>query len=363
MSPARPPRRPPSPAVRSLAGAAAFARAAPAYWLSVYPQVRRELHRQRCEAAVIADPELRHVALAALRDKRENVDGAAAFAAFVPARSRTAVLTAQVAFQALYDYLDVLTERPHPHPVARSRALHTALAAAIEPAGATTRRGDDLYVADAVARCRLALRQLPSYPAVAPAARRLAQRIVAFQSFNVADRPGPQRELAGWARAQTPAGSRLRWWETAASAGSSLGLFALVALAARPHATATQAEAIEHVYFPWIGALHSLLDSLVDAEEDAAAGQRNLLCHYRDERETAQRLALLTRESRRRASALPQPGVHLAILAAMASLYLVEPQAGLPSARPARDAVLAAVGGLATPAMLLLRMRRTLSGL
>ena len=40
-------------------------------------------------------------------------------------------------------------------------------------------------------------------------------------------------------------------------------------------------EAIEGAYFPWICALHSLLDRLVDVAEDERAGQRNLLSYTR----------------------------------------------------------------------------------
>lgn len=372
----------------------AFLRGAPRYWLRVYPQVCAEVAHQRAAASAIPDPQQRGAALLALARKRGNVDGAAAFAAFVAPSRRAAVVRAQVAFQALYDYLDVLTELPHPDPVSNSRALHVALSAALtppagedfEPGPDSSRtldpaqasgswapvfslppipgyagRADAGYVADTVSRCRDALSQLPSYEAVRPSVQRLGQHIVDFQSFNVTDAAGPRAQLARWAQRRTPARSQLRWWEIAASAGSSLGIFALLALAARPRVSEEQALALERTYFPWIGALHSLLDSLIDVEEDAASGQPSLIAEYASSAEAVERLRLLATESRARAGELPNAGAHLAVLAGMASLYLVEERAHEPLAREACKQVLEALGTLAVPSLFVLRVRRTLT--
>lgn len=348
----------------SLQTAFAFTRAAPSYWLSVYPQVRGEVAWQRHRAERIPDARLRRIALGALDDKRANLDGAAAFAAFVPRALRPAVIGAQVSFQALYDYLDTLTEQPHPDPVRNSRRLHGALTAALDLGAsggdyyAHSPVGEDGgYLHGTVERCRTALRALPGYPGVQPSASRLAAHIVSYQSFNVTDAPGPQRQLARWAGEHTPPGSGLQWWETAASAGSSLGLFALIAMASRPQVSAIDALAVERAYFPWIGALHSLLDSLVDRAQDRANGQQALVDYY-PEGELACRLRLLAEESRRRTASLPHPASHAAVLASMAGMYLSEREAGGPYARQARREVLTALGGLSAPAAVVMRARR-----
>ena len=359
--------------MRRSRSAIAFARAAPRYWLSVYPRVREEVERLRRQAYAIPDPQLRALALGALHQKRANIDGAAAFAAFIPGAQRAAVVRAQVAFQAIYDYLDVLTEQPSADPVARSRQLHRALTAALDPLGsgrfsyrkveATTDMDGDCdddggYLEVTVERCQVALWGLPGYPAVQSSAGRLAERIVEFQSFNASGAPAARRMLAGWALENTPPDSGLAWWETAASAGSSLGVFALIAMAAQPHADAAAASAVESAYFPWIGALHSLLDSLIDRDEDRATGQQALIEHYGGPAQAAAGLGALARECRRRTSALPDSERHLAILTSMAGLYLAERQARLPYARQARRGVLDALGPLTAPAMALARARQ-----
>lgn len=363
-----------------------FVRAAPSYWCSVYPQVREEIAQQRSRAVAIPDSRLRDIALGVLRSKRPNIEGAAAFGAFVRPPHRLAVVRAQVTFQALYDYLDTVTEQPQVHalglsnhselhsdPVRTSRVLHGALSAALDAEAGQRAvqayderlgriaRADAGYLRGTVERCREALRTLPSYPSVSAAARRLTERIIDYQSFNVTDGEGPQRALARWAREETPVGCDLSWWETAASAGSSLGVFALIAMAAQPSVSSADALAVERAYFPWIGALHSLLDSLIDSAEDGATGQQSLVGHYRGPHETSRRLRRLAGECRSRAAALPQADQHVAILASMASLYLVEPEASRGNARPARREVLGAIGPLAAPAMLVLGARRLLS--
>jgi hypothetical protein len=74
------------------------------------------------------------------------------------------------------------------------------------------------------------LRELPSYPAVAPAARRSAERVVSFQAFNTGEAQGDRAAMERWGRAQmgipkghtphrggqaageqTPPGTDLRW--------------------------------------------------------------------------------------------------------------------------------------------------------
>ncbi len=356
-------------AIQAIAAPTAFTRAAAGYWCLVYPRVCAEVAEQRRRAAAIPDRLLRGTALGVLAAKRSNIDGAAAFAAFVPQAQRTTVIRAQVAFQSIYDYLDTLAERPHPDPVENSRSLHGALRCALDPGGPDgdyyahqQTGGDGGYLSDAVARCRAALLDLPCYEAVQPAVGRLAERIVDYQSLNVTEERGVRQEFASWADGETPAGSDLRWWETAASAGSSLGVFALIAMAAGPSVQADHARAVEEAYFPWIGALHSLLDSLVDRPQDAASGQCSLVEHYGDAQETALRLTLLARESRRRAEALPDAGAHMAILAAMAALYLAEQQARMSQAGPVRAGVLHAIGALGGPSLAVMRLRRLADG-
>ena len=192
-----------------------FADAARRYWVNVFPTVRRERTRWRQRAAEIPDPLLRTLALQAEGDAG-NVEGAAAFAAFVPRAHRTAVMRALVAYQSAYDYLDRLAEQPSADPVAGARGLHRALLDALELTGTegaraprggwglnprtTTPTIPSARTAATSPRscgtCRSALATLPSYAAVAPAARTATERIVEFQSLNLSVAQGEHDAFA-----------------------------------------------------------------------------------------------------------------------------------------------------------------------
>jgi tetraprenyl-beta-curcumene synthase len=354
--------------VASVAGgrialAGAFAGAARRYWLGVFPRVCREHRRLEARAERIPDPLLRRVALDALR-KWGNIEGATAFAAFVPARRRGAAVRAMASFQAAYNYLDTLSELPNADPAANARLLHGALLVALDPDAAHLDyygrhhlSEDGGYLSETIDGCRAALARLPSYAAVAPAARRAAQRIVAFQSCNTGEPRNDLLALERWGRGATPPGTGLRWWETAGAGGSSLCVYALIAAAARPRVDSAQVAAIEAAYFPWIGALHSLLDTVVDADEDHATGQHSLVGCYASPSDAATRLGLLAERSLEAAAGLPGARGHKLILAAMASFYLSTPEARAPDALPITRAVLAELGEPAALAMLVFRSR------
>lgn len=348
---------------RKLKLAGAFALAARRYWLGVFPVVRSEIRRLQHCAHFISGTELRLLAIHNLKAESGNLEGAAAFAAFLPRAHRNCVVRAQVTFQAAYDYVDSLAEQPRAVSATNARRLHCALIVALSPGAPHldyyahhTCRNDDRYLIDLVDTCRSAITRLPSYPLVAEAIRRNAQRIVAYQTrTNLASERG-HRALALWAKSETPPETNLRWWETGAACGSSMAVFALLAAAADPRLTRSSAEMVEAIYWPWAGALHSLLDSLIDRNEDATTMQHSLVAHYTSPQEMAARMQLIATEAARRASAV---GVeHSLILAGMASLYLSDQQAWLPDARPTAEGVLGALGELTPPAMLILRARR-----
>ncbi len=186
-----------------------------------------------------------------------------------------------------------------------------------------------------------------------------------FQSRNLSEAQGEHDALARWARAQTPSGSGLRWWETAAGGGSPLCVYALTAAAADPDLHAREAQAIENAYFPWIGALHSLLDHLVDRAQDVASGQRNLLDYYGDgERgqagpeRAAARIQMLAERAAEAARGLPRERRHEIVLAGMTGYYLSSGETSAPAAAPIAREVRKAIGGLVAPAMIVFWIRR-----
>ncbi len=292
-----------------------------------------------------------------------SVESGAAFAAFAHPDQRAGVARLLVRLQGIYQYADVLMEQPSINPSANARQLHTALLVALQAGRAhadyythNAQEDDGGFLVELVDVCRTLLTKLPAYALVEKAALDQAHRIVFYQTHVnlAAERDLPALER--WAEPQHPAGAELRWWELAAASGSSVAAYALLSAAADPDLTTEHAKAIEALYCPWMGALHTLLDNLIDHSEDTAMGQHNLLDHYSSPEEMAERMEWLAVEAVHRAGAV---GVeHSLILAGMASLYLSDPNARQPYALETTERVLAALGGLAKPAMLVLRARR-----
>lgn len=354
-----------SAGVRRLRLATAFASTVERYWLSILPRARRELRWWRQRADAIPDPALRRDALTTLQTEHRNAEGAALFAALAPASQRSRVVRLLVAFQSMYDYLDTLTEQPTADPLANGRQLHRALTVALDPNASHVdyyarhlHRDDGRYLRAHIDACRGVVASLPSYPAFAAAARRAAAISAEGQSLNHAGLRGSHEALARWAGELAPPSAGLHWWELAAATLSTLGIHALLATAADPAASEREATAIEAAYFPWITALNTLLDSVVDQPDDAITGRHSLVARYASPAEAADRLGALASRSRRLTRSLPRAEEHAVILAGMVSYYVSAPEASAPESRQAARGALEPMGALSKWMFLVLRVRQ-----
>lgn len=350
--------------MEGLALAAVFAGTVSGYLTMVLPAVTRELRHWQRQALQIPDGTLRAHALEAL-SKRGNMEGAALFAVLAPRPRRRQTVRALVAFQTAYNYLDTLAEQPSADAVANGHQLHKALLTALDPSAPHAdyyahhpQDRDGGFLAALVEACRGAFATLPSHTAVASAAWDAAARIVVFQSLNLTQQQGGHGELERWARLQAPDGSGLDWWQTAAAGGSSLAVHALIATAANRNVHEAEVSAIGDAYFPWVCALHSLLDSLVDVAEDEHAGQRNLLAYHASPERAAFAMKMLARRCTAATAGLPDGLTHRVILTAMASYYLSSPEASTPDARTVAAGVAGVLGRPIAPALALFRARR-----
>lgn len=342
--------------------AAAFASAARRYWLDVFPVVRREVRRLRVDAEHIPDPTLRQLALEAQAVKWSSLEGAAAFAAFAPRGLQSGVVRLLVGYQAVYDFADILIEQPSDVPAANGRRLHSSLRAIMEPDQphpdyyryhGCDRDGG--YLARLVDGCRAIVAMLPKYQPMARTIIESAERVIEYQCRMSLAVKGDHAALSERAARVAP-DSWLRWWETWAAYGSSLLTLALLAAAADPATTQRRADAIEALYWPWAGALHTQLDCLIDHADDTAGGLPNLLDLYASPCEMAERMSYIAAESAR--LAVYAGTEHRLILAGMVSLYASEARAWVPGSHLASESILDALGDLAVPSMMVLRARR-----
>ena len=318
----------------------------------------------RRRANLISDPTLRSIALEAHSSKSGNLECAAVFAIFAPRKCRALLTDILVTFQAVYDYVDLLAEYPSADPIANGHQLHQALLAIVDPDHAPldyyahSRHGHDGgYLQEMIDACRDGLLLLPSFVAARSTLAVLVGHMVSFQTYNHGDSDGNHDAFVQWAKTQTPPDGPLYWWEIAAAAGSSLPVLALMASASEPELSKRSVAAIEDAYFPWIASLNTLLDSLVDQNEDSTPGQNMLLAHYLTSTYAAQRICAIAERATREARLLPHGSCHAVILAAMIAFYLSNPGAQAPQAVAASQLIVGAMGDLARPTMLVFHTR------
>jgi tetraprenyl-beta-curcumene synthase len=341
------------------------------YWSTVAPLVRARLAHWERRAREIPDPVLQGLAISKLRKERFNVEVAATLATLAPRAHRRSAVEAIVALQVMYDYLDLLTEQPSADGVSDGRQLFAALRYAVAPdaeAGGDyyrhhPRSDDGGYLAELAGTARRAFAQLPAAAAVAATAQRSAERCAEAQVLSHAaahSLPGsgdPEiAELERWAGREAT-GTALQWPEFLAGAAASvIAMHALIATAADHHSGPEDARAIDTVYLS-IGAL-TMLDSLVDHQEDINAGELGYLRYYDGPLQMAQRLAGLAADARVRARLLPNAAHHAMTLVGVVAYYASAPSARSPIALPVVEHVRRELRPLIVPTLALMRVWR-----
>lgn len=320
------------------------------YLTTIQPHAQRELARWRCRALAIPDPCLRAHVLRPF-EADESAIGAALFAVLAPWRQQRSLVRLLVAYVLLWSYVDVRTERDP----AADRALYDALRDGLGngPSACTTLAADDAgYLAALLAECQWGCTALPSWETVAPAALRLADDGRTVQAINHGPSEAAATRLRAWARAR----SDDPWHEVCAGASSPLALHALMALAAHPGVSLTDARSTAAAYGP-VSALGVLCDHLIDHAEDHALLNHSYVPYLGSP--TARPLALhdLADRAARGVRQLRDGERHTVILAAMAAIFLSRPQASLPQNQGISAAILEALGPPAPQLLTALRAR------
>jgi tetraprenyl-beta-curcumene synthase len=135
-----------------------------------------------------------------------------------------------------------------------------------------------------------------------------------------------------------------------------LSIGALIATGADPATTLQDAEEIDRLYLS-IGAL-TMLDSVVDLQEDLAAGRLGYVQYYDDPEQLAAGLATLARDAVAGAGRVPNGAHHIVTLVGVIAYYASAPAASVPFARPVISRVRRELRPLITPTLVLMRAWR-----
>lgn len=319
---------------------------------TVIPQVSRELRHWGRKIEECPDWDLLRLATSSLHLKKFHSQGGSFFA--LDARNYGPNLTrAIVALQTISDYLDNLCDRNNCYNEAAFRCLHLAMTDALSPGPPRKEsyyrfyplKNDGGYLEELVAACKDQLMLFPSYSTVKYEAVKLASLYNDLQTYKHMNPSVRRSLLKRWYRAKNNFHSHgLYWWEYAAACGSTLAIFALLALSTRPQLSKNLVSAITRAYFPWVCGLHILLDYLIDQEEDLLENDFNFIACYPRSVSIPHRLQLFIHESLKRVSALPNAGFHRTVVKGLLAVYLSDPKARRPNLKETADFLIQEAG-------------------
>lgn len=298
----------------------------------ILPGVRSELKRWREKAECIPDPELRKQAIASMTSKEFHCIGGAVYASGnIP--KRRDLMRLITAYQTISDYLDNLCDRSTSMCADDFRALHQAMIDAADPQAELhdyyrfrSETEDGGYLNSLVLACQSILRKLPSYSVVQPYVLKLVGLYTDLQVYKHIHPDQREQALLTWWEEHREMCPDLKWNEFAAATGSTLCIFMLFLAASHKGLSKQEAEAIYQAYFPYICALHILLDYLIDQEEDQRGGDLNFCSYYSGIRETTERMRKIAEQASRTSKRLPGARFHLMIVEGLLALYLSDPK-------------------------------------
>lgn len=338
------------------------------YFTSISRLVNIQISSWESHAQAISDPTLSALALSKLRSESSHAAAASMLATSVRRPSRSTVVSAIVALELLYDYLDGRTENlpSSPDPLRQGSLLFApftgAFAFAPTPANeagavpqsatATHQDMDDARYLDALSRAVSdALTLLPASGAVAPVAQLVASRAAQTQIRMHAAPVLGSAQLREWATREARDTTEGGWRELVVSSASSvLTLHCLLAAAADPSTTADDAAQIAEAYSS-VCLLLTLLDGVVDHELDAGqrlasassgdrgrpekdTGRHGYAGLYSSQQELTAVMVDAARRARTAMPGLPNPSFHSMLLSGVFAYYASSPGASNPFARP-----------------------------
>ncbi|NPV69395.1 MAG: DUF2600 family protein [Firmicutes bacterium] len=325
--------------------------------LSQLSLARAELRYLEGQARRLCPPGILPLALDSLHNKAFHSIGGSVYACApgVPAAARRDLTATIVALQTLSDYLDTLVDRSSCTDQCVHERLHRAFTDAVGAGGGGQSRGcgaastgprvgprvepriapasyfdgfplgyDGGYLELLVRRVRGGTARLPAYRVVADPVMSLATLYGEMQSRKHTAHETRERSMDLWYRERCR--HNMTWWEFGAAAGSTLGVFALLALAAGPGAGAPEAVRVAGAYFPYVCALHIMLDYLVDREEDHLHGDLNFTVYYDSLDAVTLTLSRFFTEAEARLGALDGGAFHLTVLRGLPALYFSDPK-------------------------------------
>ncbi|HVR06005.1 MAG TPA: DUF2600 family protein, partial [Solirubrobacteraceae bacterium] len=261
------------------------------------------------------------------------------------------------------DFLDELHERDASSE--NGAQLYSALAEALDPdtpVSAYYRHhvcGEDGgYLSTLVEACRRECSRLPAYAEVRATVRAEARRARVLAINHEIEPTARDTALQRWANSECVGHPDASWFELSGAASATLTIYALLALAAEAAVGEHEVFAVHAVYFPWVSATCTMLDSYVDQDEDRQLGNHCYVDHYPSGEVAVRRIGELIDRSALETRRLPNGHRHAIIAACVVAMYLTRDSALIPAMRMKTGRLVRDGGPLATLLFPILRAWR-----
>ena len=297
-------------------------------YFKVLPAVRNYLNHWKIQAQQIPNLELRKQACSSIESKQFHCEGGSIYGLLARRHWQSAIKFI-VAYQTISDYLDNLCDRSNSLDAEDFRALHESLVHALTLDSKSTNyyrvRGDQAdggYLQKLVRTCQSVLRKVSNYSKIAPALHELASYYCDLQVHKHVNVDERVPRLKTWFSLHQKHLPPLRWYEFSACAGSTLGIFCLVAYAFDQDLSDELTRQVKNSYFPWVQGLHILLDYLIDQEEDRLNGDLNFCVYYKNNDEIIERFQYFFQNATSSVAQLPHTRFHQLLNQALLGVYL-----------------------------------------
>lgn len=308
-------------------------------YYKVIPLVNRELDMWRKRAYQIPNDELRKQALMSIELKGFHCEGGSILA-LLALNSWADCIRFIVAYQTISDYLDNLCDRSTSMDPEDFASLHLSMNHALSIAKGKynyyqfrTDQDDGGYLAALVATCQEILEKTRHFKCIHQTVLKLSDIYCDLQVHKHVRIEEREIRLTKWFEIHAPNIPRMHWYEFSACAGSTLGIFCLVAYSFCEKFSEEHVERILKGYFPYVQGLHILLDYLIDQEEDRVGGDLNFCSYYDSEAYMMERFFHFITMADDQVAGIPNEKFHRMIYQGLIGVYLsdrkVQQQNGL----------------------------------
>lgn len=302
------------------------------YLKESFGSVDAHLNKWKEVLSRMADDELQKQAASSIEKKKFHCQGGSVYSLY-PGVAKEEAVSFIVAFQTISDYLDNLCDRAGIYDETAFRQLHQAMYDAVNP-GEPMRdyyqsypyKCDGGYLEALVEECRNIIDKLPSYSLVYERVREYVGWYSDLQVYKHLSLDIREQKLKAWAESILIKYPDIYWWEFSAAAGSTLGVFLMVAAAYDSELDTARIDLIDRAYFPWVCGLHIMLDYFIDAEEDLTEGDLNFTFYYQSSSQCSERMEYLVDRAFSCCSALPYSEFHLTVIRGLLAMYLSDPK-------------------------------------